>query len=208
MTLLLAGPRLVAVIRASYKSRIASLPAPHIMETIRLHYLLRYHLEHSQRAPVHWDMHDPPTTARYHLPCMLPISTLSPEDLEMPATEPSVISLRIICDVVPYSALIVARNFAGVTIHDVLFAIYKTLQIQINPTEWSNLKPKQQSRIKRVFEGRLQRFEDPSAARSAGVKGIDTLLYHTLFGGLTPISAPEPTCVLTLRRAQPAVATT
>ncbi|KAF8724432.1 hypothetical protein AX14_008826 [Amanita brunnescens Koide BX004] len=176
------------------------------METIRLHYLLRYHLEQNQRAPIHWDMHNPPTSARYHFPRMLPIAALSSEDLEMPATEPSVISLRIICDVYSYDSPIVARNFSGVTVHDVLFAIYKTLQIQINPTEWSDFRPKQQGRIKHVFEGRRQRLEDPSAASSASVKGIDTLLYHTLFGGLTPIPSPEPTCVLTLRRAQPAPA--
>ena len=121
------------------------------------------------------------------------------------ATEPPVISLHIICDVLPCNSPIVARNFSGVTIHDVLFAIYNTLQVQINSAEWSALGKKQQDRVKRIFEGRIQRSDNSPAAHSAGVKLVDSLLYHILFAGLTPITFPasEPTCVLTLRRAQP-----
>ncbi|KAK2461178.1 hypothetical protein APHAL10511_006705 [Amanita phalloides] len=133
---------------------------------------------------------------------MFPSSTIHPEVLEMPATYPPVISLYIICDVTPYNSPIIARNFAGVTIHDVLFAIYNNLQIQILDTEWSNLSKKQQDRVKAVFYARVHRSPDPSVAQLAGVKGVDTLLCHTFFGGLTPIPAHEPTCVLTLRRGQ------
>ena len=182
------------------------------MNTLRLHYLLRYHLEQSQRAPLHWDMHDPPTSARYHLPRTLPTAALSPEDLEMLATEPPVISLHIICDVLPCNSPIVARNFSGVTIHDVLFAIYNTLQVQINSVEWSALGKKQQDRVKRIFEGRIQRSDNSPAAHSAGVKLVGSLsrLYHILFAGLTPITitfpTSDPTYVLALRRAQPAFA--
>ena len=195
----------MAVIHPCHKTRLASLSILQTMNTLRLHYLLRYHLEQSQRAPLHWDMHDPPTSARYHLPRTLPTAALSPEDLEMLATEPPVISLHIICDVLPCNSPIVARNFSGVTIHDVLFAIYNTLQVQINSAEWSALGKKQQDRVKRIFEGRIQRSDNSPAAHSAGVKLVDSLLYHILFAGLTPITFPasEPTCVLTLRRAQP-----
>ncbi|KAF8635428.1 hypothetical protein AX15_000417 [Amanita polypyramis BW_CC] len=169
------------------------------MANILFHRLLRYDLEWSRRAPIDWDMRDKPTSARYH-PLLFSPTTLSLEDLAMPATSPRVVSLPIICDVLPCNSPIVARNFAGVTIHDVLLAVYDALQVEITKEEWNRFTRKQRDHIQVVRGGRLQRPEDPTDTRSADIKGIDILLHHTLFGGLTPIPAAEPACVLTLRR--------
>ena len=171
------------------------------MANTLFHRLLRYDLEYSRRAPIDWDIRDPPPSARYHPLLLSPTVLLSPEDLAMPATSPPVIAFTIICDVLPYNTPIVARNFAGVTIHDVLSAIHNALQDEITRQEWDNFTKKQQDRIQIFRDDRLRRFEDPSDA-DKGIKAIDTLLRHSFFGGLTPIPGAEPACVLTLRRVQ------
>lgn len=168
------------------------------MDRIQLHRLLRYELAHSQRAPIDWDFHDPVTSACYRVPPIAQGITLLKEDFAMSATTPSLTSLRIICDVLPYDWPVVARNADGVTIKDVLLAIHDALEKQITMREWSNFADKQRKRITIVFDTRWRRAADPLATRAIGVERVDTLLHHTAFGGLTVIPATEPTCVLTL----------
>ncbi|KAF8633150.1 hypothetical protein AX17_004651 [Amanita inopinata Kibby_2008] len=187
------------------------------MDAFHLHHLLSYNSETSQCAPIYWDLHDIPSSARYvmhthPLPTteddeptrsahyVMPMyPPLSVEDLDMTATVPSVSTLHVTCDVLPFNWPIIARNIAGVTVRDVLFAIYECLQRQMSIHEWNSLSPKQRNRINLVFDARWRLSSSPSMARSFGLLRVDCLLRHALFGGLTPIPADEPTCVLTLR---------
>ena len=168
------------------------------MDYIHLHRLLRYDLEHSQRAPIHWDLHDIPSSAHYCLSSIPLGATLAKDELIMSATVPAVNSLRIVCEVLPFDWPIVANNATGVTVEDVLHAIQDALQKRVGKHEWNVLSDKHQRRVSTVFDSRWQKSPDPVATRAAGVQRLDTLLKHDFFGGLTVIPAAEPTCVLTL----------
>ncbi|PFH49585.1 hypothetical protein AMATHDRAFT_147427 [Amanita thiersii Skay4041] len=165
-----------------------------------LHHLLtysQYDLGNKHCSQLVWNLKLLPSEgAHYNAPTY---PRLSEEDLQLPATTPSVTSLHIICGLFPYEWPIIAYNIAGVTIQDVLTAIYECLHRQVSMREWSGICPKQRERIRLIFDARWRLSSDPAAAHSVGLLRLDSLLKHTMFGGLTAIPADEPTCVLTLR---------
>ncbi|KAJ6525857.1 ectomycorrhiza-regulated small secreted protein [Mycena sp. CBHHK59/15] len=155
----------------------------------RLHPLL----QHSQHADetgyccaLLWDLREPPRSACH---------------LSQHATNPPVSCLRVTCGIFPNEAWVAeARNWLGVTVRNVLDAIYVAVNAQITHPEWDALSPKQQNRVNIVFDTRWRRSTDPAQVREHGVLRADCLLQHILFAGLSNAPDSDDTCLLTLRR--------
>jgi hypothetical protein len=92
------------------------------------------------------------------------------------ATTPPITVLHILCDLLPYQWTITARNKKGVTVCDVLEAIYQVACTPLTVKEWEGLSPKQQERIRRVFDVRWNGAAMPERERKGGVKRVDCLL--------------------------------
>ncbi|EAU89383.2 hypothetical protein CC1G_11079 [Coprinopsis cinerea okayama7 len=149
-------------------------------------------------CPLIWDLREAPaSSARL---AARPESPLTTRELNSPATQPSVTSLAITCDLLLASWTIEARNSLFVTISDVLRAVYVALHVPIKTSEWDTLSRKQQDRIHEAFQRRCRLAIDPAQCEAAGVMRIDYLGHHTLFGGLSPSLETDNTCILSLRR--------
>ncbi|KAG5642359.1 hypothetical protein DXG03_002956 [Asterophora parasitica] len=103
-----------------------------------------------------------------------------------------------------------AHNPHGVTVLDVLTALYTGLQTPLTHDEWDALSAKQQKRVSAAFDARWRLAgSEPGAeevgeeVRGRGVVRADCLLHHTLFAGLTVSLVELKSCVLTVRRPQP-----
>jgi hypothetical protein len=172
------------------------------MTPLILHPLLRYS-QHSVRGntcPLLWDLHDAPTYSIRHVSD--PTAPLTHAELCQHATSPPAPSLYIDCGIFPEEWPIHAYNPCGVTIGDVLQAIYTCVQQQIRQEEWDGLCAKQRDRVNRVFDARWRLSVNPLRVRACGVLRIDCLLQHTWFAGLTVSIAHRNSlnCILTLRR--------
>jgi hypothetical protein len=167
-----------------------------------LHPLLQYPQhdgELGQRCALHWDVRDSPESASHILAPDRPFSEF---ELSQHATTPPVFCLRVTCGIFPEESWVSeARNELGVTVQNVLDAIFATACTQINYQEWDKLCPKQQHRVNVVFDARWRRSADPAQARAHGVIRADCVLKHTLFAGLTAApSGEDSTYLLTLGR--------
>ncbi|KAG2136689.1 hypothetical protein DEU56DRAFT_805364 [Suillus clintonianus] len=138
----------------------------------------RYHAQ----VPINWDV-------RYH-------PARSAEIADMPmlsshltqfATNPPLPKLHLVCDLLSPEWVIVARNPTGVTVQDVLEAIYETLYRLLQTYEWEGMSLKQRSRIEEVHLARCAASSDPERTRLAGVRRGDCLLSTTMFAGLTSL---------------------
>jgi len=156
-----------------------------------------------QSCALLWDLRDPPNTAAQ------PVSTIhrhrSPiTKFQLPhsqlATTPPVTALRITCDIFPYKWRIEARNQQGVTVRDVLTAIYNVAHAPLRVDEWEGLSAKQQDRIKKVWDVRWRGSTYPDRERREGVRRVDCLLHYTRFAGITMALDHDFECILTLSR--------
>ncbi|KAG5637675.1 hypothetical protein H0H81_003643 [Sphagnurus paluster] len=184
------------------------------MTQLTLHPLLAYsqhELVPGLCTALMWDMRDPPTAAR---PTSAPHLTLSAHELAEPATAPPMPSLRIMCGVFPQSPdpasgtdwtmeVRATSSSAGLTLGDVLGAVYEGLAVPLVHAEWDALCEKQQKRIGEVFDRRWREAADPAGVRARGVIRADCLLFHTLFGGLAMSFETSRSCVLIVRRPPP-----
>ncbi|KAF9261662.1 hypothetical protein L218DRAFT_869390 [Marasmius fiardii PR-910] len=153
-----------------------------------------------------WDLRDPPlSSARLIHPHN---RSLRHEELSAPATQPPVTRLHILCGIFPHAWPIHVHNTHGITIKDILEAVYNCLQTPYTSDEFNSLCQKQRSRITDVFRARVQSSYRPQQAWDGGMKRIDCLLQHTSFGGLS-IALPlrrgsngsaTDSCILSLRR--------
>ncbi|KAJ6570973.1 ectomycorrhiza-regulated small secreted protein, partial [Mycena vulgaris] len=167
-----------------------------------LHPLLQYSQldgELRQRCALLWDLRESPTSARHVL---APDRPLSEFELSQHATSPPVSCLRVTCGIFPEESWVAeARNWLGVTIRNVLDAIFAIASAQITHQEWEKLCPKQQNRVNVVFDARWRRSTDPAQVREHGVLRADCLLQHVLFAGLSAEPNSEnSTYLLTLGR--------
>ena len=96
-----------------------------------------------------------------------------------------------------------ARNPAGVTLLDVLQAIYASLHLPLKTSEWDGLSPKQQGRVEEAFRRRCAQAIDPVQCELAGKLRIDRLARHSVFGGLSPSLEDEASYILSVRRPHP-----
>ncbi|KAJ7102805.1 ectomycorrhiza-regulated small secreted protein [Mycena epipterygia] len=167
-----------------------------------LHPLLQYSQhdgELGDRCALLWDLRESPRSARHVL---APERPLSEFELSQHATNPPVSILRVTCGIFPEESWVSeARNWLGVTLRDVLHAIFETVRTQITYEEWDKLCPKQQNRVNVMFDARWRRSVDPGQVRENGVVRSDCLLQHVLFAGLSAAPDTEDnTYLLTLRR--------
>ncbi|KAG5634751.1 hypothetical protein H0H81_000894 [Sphagnurus paluster] len=158
-----------------------------------------------------WDMRDPPTAAR---PTSNPHLTLSAHELAQSATAPPMPILRIVCGVFPQGPdpasgtdwtmeVRATSSSGGVTLGEVLSAIYQGLAVPLVYAEWDALCEMQRKRIGEVFDRRWREAADPAGVRARGLIRADCLLLHTLFGGLSIYFEQSGSCVLTVRRPPP-----
>ncbi|KAJ7244050.1 ectomycorrhiza-regulated small secreted protein [Mycena rebaudengoi] len=166
-----------------------------------LHPLLQYSQDGRTTGhccPLLWDLREPPNTARHVLSRDRPLSEF---ELSQHATTPPVFYLRITCGVFPdESWTSEARNWQGITVRNVLDAIYSTVRAQITYPEWNALSLKHQNRVNLAFDVRWRRSADPAQVREHGVLRSDCLLHHILFSGLSMATNSDDTCLLTLGR--------
>ncbi|KAJ7717029.1 ectomycorrhiza-regulated small secreted protein [Mycena metata] len=170
---------------------------PHLV----LHPLLQYSQnggERGQTSALLWDLRKSPTSARH---VSAPTRPLSEFELSQHATNPPVFSIRVTCGVFPESSWIIeAKNWLGVTVGNVLEAIFATVNAQINYAEWDKLCPKQQNRVNIVFDARWRQSIDSQRVRERGILRSDCLLQHVLFAGISTVPDNEDTYLLTLKR--------
>ncbi|KAJ3554041.1 hypothetical protein NP233_g12505 [Leucocoprinus birnbaumii] len=194
-------------------------PAP-----FQLHYYLHKTQDvvaHDMRSYVLWDIREQPCNAQavLHLPHQIP------RDIwEAPATNPPVKALNVVCEYPRPWGLVVSasssRATAGVTVGDVLGAIYNYVHNQsISKSEFNALPSKQQTRVLEAYEKRQKQAKtarattaNPSTsssrtnpASSSGnmreaVKLVDTFLLHTLFAGLEVSPDHGHTVILSVKR--------
>ncbi|KAJ7315016.1 ectomycorrhiza-regulated small secreted protein [Mycena albidolilacea] len=171
------------------------------MSSPTLHPLLRYSQHDGELGhccPLLWDLRESPRTARH---VSAPDRTLSALELSQHATNPPVSLLRVTCGIFPQESWVAeAQNWLGVTVGNVLDAIFETVNTQITYPEWNQLCPKQQDRVNIVFDARWRRFMDAAQVRERGVLRSDCVLLHVLFAGLSLAPDMDATYLLTLKR--------
>ncbi|KAG2154215.1 uncharacterized protein EDB93DRAFT_189445 [Suillus bovinus] len=138
----------------------------------------RYHVQ----VPIEWDVRYHPT--RHAEITNLPIQS---SHLSQFATNPPITKLQLVCDLLFPGWEIIARNPTGVTVQDVLEAIYETLRGLLRTHEWEGMSLKQRSRIEDIHRARCMASLDPEYTRLAGVRRVDCLLSTTMFAGLTSL---------------------
>ncbi|KAG3230020.1 hypothetical protein P692DRAFT_20827192 [Suillus brevipes Sb2] len=138
----------------------------------------RYHAQ----VPIEWDVRYHPT----HSAAIADMPLLS-SHLSQFATNPPIPKLHLVCDLLFPEWEIVARNPTGVTVRDVLEAIYETLRQLLRIYEWEGMSLKQRSRIEDTHRARCRVSSDPEHSRLAGVRRADCLLSTTMFAGLTSL---------------------
>jgi hypothetical protein len=118
------------------------------------------------------------------------------------ATTPPLPKLHLMCDLLFPEWEIIAHNPAGVTVKDVVEAIYSTLHERLVMPEWERLSFKQRGFIEDVHNMRCAISSNPERTRLAGVRRADYLLHTTMFAGLTSLvkRGQEWQVVLTLSR--------
>ncbi|KIM86677.1 hypothetical protein PILCRDRAFT_64788 [Piloderma croceum F 1598] len=153
-----------------------------------------------ESCPLIWDLRDPPSSAAQLVPYGQKHSTSFKFLQSQFATSPRVTGLYILCDLLPYPWKISARNQKGVTVGDVLEAIYQVARTPLTTEEWDRLPSKQRQRVNRVFDVRWTNASAPEKERNRGLKRVDCLLQSTRFAGLSMSYDDDFTCILTLSR--------
>lgn len=138
----------------------------------------RYHVQ----VPIEWDVRYQPTRS-----AEIANMALLPSHLSQFATNPPIPKLHLVCDLLLPEWEIVARNPTGVTVRDVLQAIYETLHRLLQIHEWEGLSLKQRNRIEDIHRARCRASLYPEHTRLAGVRRADYLLSTTMFAGLTSL---------------------
>ena len=148
-------------------------------------------------VPLQWDLRYVPSRSAQ----LTEGRRISPY-FSQPATSPPLPKLRLICDLLFPEWEIVAHNPTGVTVEDVLNAIYETLHERLEMHEWERLSSKQRSRIEDIYHARCMASSDPERAHLGGVRRADYLITTTMFAGLTSLvkRGREWQVVLTLSR--------
>jgi hypothetical protein len=191
-----------------------SLPtmSPYYHSEIRLHPLLLYtsYVEEGHPCcPLVWDIRKPPTGSKRlsifaSSPEGFPLR-LTPLELSQHATTPPVSRLIIYCGIFPRPWPIDARSSRGVSILDVLDAIYSVMITPIKEREWESLSRKEKHNISVAFHERCRNCPDPHMEKSSGVRREDCLCGYSRFAGMEILNGyaegrGSVACVLTLDR--------
>ncbi|KAG1729126.1 hypothetical protein EDB19DRAFT_129217 [Suillus lakei] len=137
----------------------------------------RYHA----RVPIDWDVRYHPTRSAE----IADIPLLS-SHLSQFATNPPLPKLHLVCDLLSPEWEIVARNPTGVTVQDVLEAIYETLHRLLRMHEWESMSVKQRSRIEDIHRARCLTSLNPRAHtfRGGPPSGLSALNDHVCWTDL------------------------
>jgi len=147
-------------------------------------------------CPLLWDVREPPASAQR----VVSMDSITERHLSLPATSKPMPILQITCDLFPDDRSIKILRLEGVTIGDVLDAIYTMLRQPIGRNELDLLSDKQRSRVAAVFKERCKIAPSPDKCRSHGILRADSLIHHTLFAGLSVSPVNDCSAILTLRR--------
>lgn len=118
---------------------------------------------------------------------------LSVDELREPATFPTITSMRITHDFIPWWPIDLqyvhgeydAGNQLPLTVGDVLWMIHSSLHRQISHQDWARLSQSEETAIARAYTRRYRSI--PSSAEfeaSQGVKRVDYLMDRHVFRGL------------------------
>ena len=143
--------------------------------------------------PLTWDLRYPPDMATLSH-CAIPAAIL-----DSPATQPPVSKFYITCALFPRWVVDV-RNPRGVTVRDVLLAVYDKLRKQVTSHEFQRLPQQQQALIQEAAQWRIRHSRNSEYERSRGIRRIDWLLKTTRFVGLTPSTDAPYTWTLVVKR--------
>ncbi|KAG6884712.1 hypothetical protein C0993_008780 [Termitomyces sp. T159_Od127] len=122
---------------------------------------------------IHYDLTFPPENALVH-----------PKHLDRylndPATDPALPSMTIVCEALPHHPISVAASQRrdGVTVMDVLCAIYRHLRTPASEADFAQLSPDAQRRASAAFQHRYKRNTEEKAyaiEKSKGLKLVDML---------------------------------
>jgi hypothetical protein len=169
------------------------------MSHIILHPLLQYSHHDvigNPCSPLLWDLREHPSYIRL----VKNNRKLNSYHLRQHATTPAVTYLDITCGIFPIPWRIEAYNPHGVTIYDVLEAIYYVVHTAIIPCEWEMLSEKHKDRVAVAFEERWKSAYNRMQVRSYGVTRGDCLLRSTSFAGLSMSYDKRCSAILTLSR--------
>ena len=186
-------------------------------QRLTIHRLLRYNNHASSGMPccsIMYDLRDVPHRAFLHptagvayRPSYTSSSSsssrpLTTKELYEPATYPPVSRLSITCGLFPilWPIEVQSRHHHGVTILDVLTAIYKSMHRPVRQSEWAQLSQRQQRRIAQVFHQRCAKAASPWVEKEKGVTRVDCLVLYTRFAGISLQDEWDGACVLTLDR--------
>lgn len=131
-------------------------------------------------VPLNWDIRSSPRNA------VFATSTVtSPSEFARPATYPPVRKLRVVSGLIPTSWRVTVSNPTGVTVWDVLVAIYMALQTPLTQFEWACKSEKERARIERAYHSRCLASSNVEHSQRRGVRRIDCFLSTTVFAGLS-----------------------
>ncbi|KAG6861593.1 hypothetical protein C0995_014500 [Termitomyces sp. Mi166 len=130
---------------------------------------------------IHYDLRLPPENALVH-----PKLGRFVNDQ---VTEPALSSMTIICEVLPRWSITVVESQLGygVTIMDVLHAIYRSLRTSVSEADFVQLSPDMQRRVSDAFQRRYRSITDEkvhATEKSKGLKLVDVLGEKKMFAGL------------------------
>jgi len=137
---------------------------------------------HFPPVPVDWDVRYPP-----HRAARVAGQVVSAQHRSQPATLPGIANLRVISDLLSEDWVVTAHNPTGVTIEDVLAAIYTGLHAPLTQFEWECMSPMQRTRVEEVFYTRCGASRDFDRTRYGGIRRVDCLLHTTVFAGLSSL---------------------
>ncbi|KAJ3928736.1 MAG: ectomycorrhiza-regulated small secreted protein [Lentinula lateritia] len=156
-----------------------------------------------------WNIREAPSTVLVRVNMVQPPRLLRSHELSAPATRPPLTHLRIYCGIMPDSDAwcIETQNPSGVTVRNVLDAIYDAFKQPFSHESFNTLCPKSQTIVLNTFHARVRAAGAPDLSRAVWEEGIqrgDCLMRHSWFGGLSLSFEGRPdmenTCILSVRR--------
>ena|ERR1700722_1246783 len=122
------------------------------------------------------------------------------DQLQEPATHPSITRLRIICDIIPQWPIDLEYNpYAQGGLHiptppvpislgDILVALHRSLHMRISHIDWAKLSVSRETAVSRAYTRRCKNIPSLSQFElSQGVRRVDYLLEKVMFKGLVRV---------------------
>jgi hypothetical protein len=126
---------------------------------------------------VHWDIFQPTSTVQ-NLDASYPIQ------LNIPAVEPPVNAMRLVCKDMPW-IITIKKSVGFVSIGDVFEAIFTQMQEPIIQSEWRLMGSSQQKKVTQRFRYRNDMLRSMGKEEDTrGIRRVDYCLNKVAFAGL------------------------